>query len=246
MGHVNLDKFTKNASLPNKRQSADPLVNELKDLIAKKTPSKFTALVMPSPTLYDLDILRKYNVPGKNIVVAENNSRLYKEIKRQPQASQVDMTDAAIDIEKLAFLQKDKFDWINLDMCGPISCSLYRIVSHAAKNNFVEDTFVWLTIKCAREGLHRRSEIDVLSDAFTKVSNIANSTLQSKREMALRTILCLAPMEFGWYIKTWFCNLYREDRKEKDKSGAWMCCAGAVYTKLSQQCISFDNLVVKK
>ncbi len=216
MHNTNLSKFLLKRKLPNKRKACQFIRNETQSLVSQIGAGNFHALVMPSPNLYDINILRSMGVPDDNMTVVENNPRCFKQIVTKFCGN---MTDAAADLTFRVSSDTGLFHWINLDMCGPLSYDLFMCVTTLAQYHFDNPCFLTVTIKCGRESPSCKECIKVLAGE--------EGSLQTQREAAANTMIAM-PLQFGWKITKSFAVRYKEDRLH-GRSGNQMYCFGAVY-----------------
>lgn len=223
---VCLSKFEEKRSLPNKRIANAPIMDLIRNRIAQVTPENFRAMVMPSPNLYDVEFLREHEVPDENVFVVENNPGFFSAIRLK---CQCDMTDGPLDLEERVAFSRNlgvEFDWINLDLCGPINPKLFRIATTIASHKLLANNgIVTVTVKCARENTESQRFI-------TELSQNPQEDLQGKRESALAFILEDYFTHFGPYsLNTLIKSKYREDRI-KTGSASWMLSYAACFSRI--------------
>lgn len=227
---VNLDKFHEGRELPNKRAACRPMIDHVRASVARKKPEHFHALVLPASHIYDVRLLREMGVPDENIAAEDKDKISHQAIRRQ---TTTDMTDGPLDISfRIAIEQNQKFDWVNLDLCGFIHPLIHGCVGTLSKNNFVENSFLMVTAKCARENLQSQEYIKSLEQRSQQLGLPPTESFQEAREQALFYIMVAFPLLHNWFVQDFYFARYREDRVNK-KSAAYMLCFGASY---SQNC----------
>lgn len=233
MSSTDTTKFRLKRELPNKRRATALLDAQLKIEINRVKPQNFHSLVLPSVNLHDIHILRGHGVPDRNITIVERETEDFHLIKQA--CPDGDTTDSSLDLRKRLFLEsgKSRYNWINLDLCGPIIESTLRCVQHVTGLCLKDRSFVWLTIKCGRDNNH----MDLckwIKSKYPKLKNKSTNTLQEQREFLCMYILGTIPKEHGYKICFYHMETYCEDKQDmygKHHNGGKMMVAGAVYEK---------------
>ncbi len=225
---VNLDKFHEGRELPNKRAACRPMLDHVRTAVTRKGPKQFRALVLPADHIYDVLLLREMKVPDENISTEDKNKISYQAIRNKTKTI---MTDGPLDIGfRIAVEQGKKFDWVNLDLCGFIHPLVHGCVGSLAKDCFVENSFLMVTAKCARENPQAQEYITLLTQHCQQLGVPPANNFQEAREQALFYILAAFPLRYNWFVQDFYFARYREDRLNK-RSAAYMLCFGASYSQ---------------
>lgn len=221
---ANISKFRRGAALSGKRAACARIEEEVRRRI-RLDPRHFASLIMPSKTRYEIDFLNSAGVPLGNSQIVERDresfEEIYEAVGRDTRPEDV-MTSRAMGLGKRIATLRRPFDWMNLDLCGPIQRELISSVSHLAKWCFREGSCLEITVKCARENKGDNRRIYMLAEACTKLGGPAG-TLMERRFRAMFTLLVMVPAEHGWIPDGYMPTMYREDRAN-GRTGIPMMC----------------------
>jgi len=226
-------KFVRGAKLSGKRTACQRIDDEVRRR-ARREPSRFCSLIMPSRTLHDLDLLSSVGVPVENSTVIERDSGTFEEIRAAVGGRSEDiMTSRPMELEKRVAMLRRPFDWMNLDLCGPIQRGLVRSVEHLAAWCFREGSCLEVTVKCARENkgdARRRNMLAELAESAYKIEPDQGRPLAvRRRELALFALLVTVPLDHGWLPSGYLTASYREDRSDGSRGLPMLCSMATGY-----------------
>lgn len=211
------------AKLSGKRAACRQMDDEVRRR-ARREPSRFCSLIMPSRTLHEIDLLSSVGVPVRNSQIIERDRDAFKEIRTAVGGRSEDvMTSRPMGLGKRVAMLRRPFDWMNLDLCGPIQRELVMCVDHLAAWCFREGSCLEVTVKCARENKDDARRIDMLTELAESFGLGRGRTPVGRRELALFALLVLVPLEHSWFPSGYLAASYREDRAN-GQTGLPMLC----------------------
>jgi len=229
-------KFVRGAKLPGKRAACRRMDDEVRRR-ARREPSRFCSLIMPSRTLHDFDLLSSAGVPLGNCRTIERDRSTFEEIREEIRMAVGDrcediMGAMSMELGRRVAEFREPFDWMNLDLCGPIQRVLERCVDHLARWCFREGSCLEVTVKCARENKDDARLIDMLAELAesTKIEPDRGRPLAvRRRELALFTLLVMHPLDHGWLPSGYLTASYREDRSDGSRGLPMLCSMATGY-----------------
>lgn len=232
-----MNKFRNKMRLVQKRAACAPIEGEIYHL-ANGDPSGFSALVMPSPNMHDIDLLLKAGLSirdlERNVLVVERDPASFAQIQDSLRHMGISprkmMTSRPMGLEKRVAVLDGPFDWMNLDMFGPIYMGLYECVDSLAKRCFREGSCLQVTMKCAREHESEKEILVALNAAAEDFGIPYSSDAVGRRRIALFMMLAARPVKYGWSPSKYIPATYREDRTG-GKTGITMLCHAVVYRR---------------